>query len=777
MPINEQAFFELYRRAGNDERKKAALDEYARRKNIDMSQYQPAKQDEDFYKLYQSIGRDPRRRAELEEYARKQGIDIEPVIKPKEQALNVPDDEIGPLDYLMGTIELGGQIGSGSVAEPVSGLAGMAVTPFAGAEKGAETIKTIQEIGTYQPKTEGYKAVAGGLGKVIKPIMETVSAVKEPVSEAVGSAGEALAGHEGQAFAKAALDTGIAAIPEILGLKGTKAAKKAALRRIADKVDIGNMYDELGNLIPEIKQSIDKANISEKELRELIEDIPTKSLEKPIEMIQEATGTSKKLPSERIAVEIKPNKEILEAATEFDMAGDLLPSHYSENYIYRALEQGLKSMPASMLSSREAAAIEKMARKADELIESFGAVADKAELSDVFRTDSLNLIDDMGKKAGKLYDRVGKKIPKNTKIEANNTIKLIEGIAEEQGGLEFLSPREKMLLNKLGNKKQPPTYARIDRIRKQIGEALSGKNDLFKNIETGDLKRYYKALAADQQAVADTFKMGKTYKTAQKITAARKGIEKQLQTVIGKDVTGSITAKAGNAINQLTKGNTQQFDRLLANIPKELGPEFRKSIIATSLNDAFTLGSRKEKSLNVAGFDDFMAGLNKNQTAKKRITDEIGEDAMKRLETFHKIASGVRRAQSKQISTGLIVAVPKMFDEAKGLAQRLYGFASDIPVAGRKIPGMIESLVTPKKARSELADQLLASPKFKAIVDKVAQGKIDTANKIKRADEIVKNIKAFQKWSKRLPKRDYKDLMAIGPIGYLTGEEMTRGEE
>ena len=63
------------------------------------------------------------------------------------------------------------------------------------------------------------------------------------------------------------------------------------------------------------------------------------------------------------------------------------------------------------------------------------------------------------------------------------------------------------------------------------------------------------------------------------------------------------------------------------------------------------------------------------------------------------------------------------------------------------------------------------------LLNKKAQGKLDTQAKIDKANKIIENIKQYKNWKETLPPRDKKDLVAMGPIGYLTGETLREGEK
>ena len=249
-----------------------------------------------------------------------------------------------------------------------------------------------------------------------------------------------------------------------------------------------------------------------------------------------------------------------------------------------------------------------------------------------------------------------------------------------------------------------------------------------------------------------------------------------------------ITNKAKLAIVPLMKGNVRKFDDFLANIPKQLGPQARREIVASSINEAFSLGSRKQMSLHVPGFDNWMNGLKRNQTAYKRIENELGPDAMRRLDRFHMLVHGIRRAQEEGITTGRTLAVPGMFDETENLASKLYGTGKKIAAAegvstavglpGAGTTGVLGHLLSASKTkRSIAADELLASPKFRNLMKEIAAGRADTATKIQNMEKLIDKIKAYQSWKSTVPPADLKDLATVGAIGYLTGGKLPQEEK
>lgn len=214
MATREDALAELYRRGKLDDRQKSIVEELAKRGAIQLAQ---------------------------------------PV-----------EDQPGILDYLMSVGEPAAALVSGAVAEPVAGIAGLAKTITSGPEAGAETIGQVREAIQYEPRTAAGQQSMQAIG-------ETLSPVVKPIGEAVQAVGD-IAYEAGGPIAGAGAITMLSAIPEILGLRGTKAAKKTALQKIVKQSsgDVTSIFDDVGALRPEIKQSLQAAGIPESEFLDIL---------------------------------------------------------------------------------------------------------------------------------------------------------------------------------------------------------------------------------------------------------------------------------------------------------------------------------------------------------------------------------------------------------------------------------------------------------------------------------------------------------------------------
>lgn len=154
-----------------------------------------------------------------------------------------------------GALETAAQFVTGAIAEPLSGLAGFIGLGTGGPEGGARAVEKTREALTYQPRTQAGQAVSGKLGEKLEPLGQAV----QTVSEATGEAGFKVGGPVGGAVGYA-LPTAIA---EVLGMRGTRAAKKAEIDALVSE-------QGAGVLTPEARQQLIDQNLyTEQELANL----------------------------------------------------------------------------------------------------------------------------------------------------------------------------------------------------------------------------------------------------------------------------------------------------------------------------------------------------------------------------------------------------------------------------------------------------------------------------------------------------------------------------
>jgi hypothetical protein len=382
------------------------------------------------------------------------------------------------------------------------------------------------------------------------------------------------------------------------------------------------------------------------------------------EGIEAAAKTVKTEDVPKIVAAADIDPKIIKAARKEGVEEQLLASHASRNPEYVAIEQGLKSIPGSKLATKEQGLITTLANKADDLITTFGGVKDKTALTPEIKELALRTIDDISGVERIAYDDIAR-VAKGTRVDVDNIKQALNAKAANLGGVDKLDALDRKLL-KLTKDDDGPMYDLLDRERKKIGEALRGAQGIFPNQTSGELKQALKLVTEAQEAHLNTLGKGDLWKHAKDLTKQRKRLEDDTVVLLGKEHLDSVMPKVGLAVKKLSQGDTKNFKKLMRAMPQEL----KEKVLVTSLNDAFTLGSRKETQLAVPGFADWWTGINRNKTARDMLFTELPKGAVKRLKNLGKLTTAVRNAQTQAITTGRVLAVPGLFDNGEGALRR-----------------------------------------------------------------------------------------------------------
>lgn len=486
------------------------------------------------------------------------------------------------------------------------------------------------------------------------------------------------------------------------------------------------------------------------------------------------------------ARDVAPRQDVIDAAKQLGLSeDDLLLSHVSGNQAYRDFEQALKSVPGSQLAAQENQALTKIAKQATDLTDAAGALPDKAAMNDKFLSSFQRGIATVQNKSDQLYNQISAAIPKGQTVEANNIIRYLDGKADELGGAEHLSTMEKRVYNSVapvGTEATAPTYARLDNIRKQIGQAIGKNSGPFRDEETGALKQLYANLTADQEQAVVAAGMGDKWQAAKKLIGVRTTMEDALTGLLGKDLRGDISTKAALAIRNLSKGDAKGFRALQQDIPS---PRIRREVVATSLRDAFSQGSRKENEFHLPGFVDWYQGMKSSGTLPM-VERELGAQTAKQLRNLFTVSQAVRQARESSIQTGRLNAFIKQFDADGGTLDKIYRHGKGalattvlghIPVVGPTLSyGAVAGMAAKeaaRPARSVAADRLLASPEFRSVVKQAKGGKLPEKGQQvinRRMETRIAKSPAWRSFYRTLTREEKQAIARVGIIGWLSGE-------
>jgi len=463
-------------------------------------------------------------------------------------------------------------------------------------------------------------------------------------------------------------------------------------------------------------------------------------------------GLGSKSATRELAEQSMLDQRAIDAAKRLGIADYLQPDHVTTNQAYRELSQAIKSVPGSVTRMAELEGLEAVARRADEIVVQYGGTNDPSSLNNTIKNTMLGTADDLTKKADSLYSQLRSVIPARDPAAAPTVLSFIEKRAADLGGAKHLSPMEKMIVAKLTPKSrsvqeavpgnplmpgqqlpttrtvqqvEPPTYALLDDVRRDLTAARVKRQGPFKDADTGLIKKLEASLAADQRAAIEPYGMLDTFNAAQKAVAVRKGLEDDMVSLFGKQISESMVGDLSSAMAALPKGDTSKFINLMKAIPENL----RQEATATGLTTAFNISAKNQK-LSFSNFANWYEGLLKNKQAHAALMSNLPLEARTQMRDFYRVARGISLATKERITTGRLLAVEKDLRGADNLMSNIYGVAKraaagvateaittplGLPGAG-VAAGLTSALMKSKPDTIAAADKLISSPEFLSAV-------------------------------------------------------------
>ena len=500
---------------------------------------------------------------------------------------------------------------------------------------------------------------------------------------------------------------------------------------------------------------------------------------------------------------VQPRADVQEAAGRLGMADDLLPSHLSGNEQYQAVEQAIKSRPGSALKVQEDEAINKLANRAGQMIDEAANADSSLALSTRFNTEYDQRMAALEHRSNQLYKRVDEAMPAATEVQAPNTAALLDQTANDLRGWENMGTVEKNVFKavhpqgeKLPNGEFLPgvlSYARLNRVRQDVGAALFKNEGVYKDGNRAILQRLYGALSEDQRAALGDVGARRDFEVANRLVAMRKGMEDRMVALRGKDLSGDVTRKASLAIAGMARGDSAQFRRLFEGNGKATSKgakpliqtrTHRQQLIANAIGDQLSAG-RRGTGFNAAGFADWYDNLQKNG-GMTLIAKHMPPAFMAQLRDLHTVADAIRRAKGKEITTGRLNDFTKRFDRVSQAAQLV---ADNATKAGAMIGSMVGpigsaagvaagSRIAQIAARkggadaSAAAERLISSPAFQAQVRKLSNVPPEQVPKVvSQANNVIKTLPAYRELIQSLPPAEQAKLARLGFIAWLNSED------
>lgn len=486
---------------------------------------------------------------------------------------------------------------------------------------------------------------------------------------------------------------------------------------------------------------------------------------------QELTDVSTILSKGQIreAVEVADvDPRIIESAERLGI--DIPSSSASQNRAFVEAAQAAKSQPQSKLSVEEAKAIQQTRDSTDEFIRELrGGDLSVSGFDDALGRGFTDQIGKLTESAKKAYNIVNRAIEKRTPVDLSESRAFMSARIDDLGGDKtLLEAPEKALLRLVerSEKGELVTYAALDRVRKSVGEGFNNQG-VFKDSGDAILSEVYASLSKDQQKIAAQKGVGAAYTEARGLVSQRKDIEKAAVKLFGRDLDKSLLPKLEGAARALIKGNTRDFKKVIAKIPKE----FRGDAAAIVLDNIFGSGARTATGLS-EGFVNAFQKLNRNEGARDLLFTFLPKQSVKTFNDIGNVWTGLIRSKSLQNNSKTARDLLAALDNGSA-ASRMLGLGSKIAAAegvgaglfGVPLVGttavVVAALKTKGKTAIQKADDFLSSPQFAGAIRAAATGR-------KNIDQFLSKSQKFKEWLGTLPKSDRDTIASDGFVPWLS---------
>lgn len=530
---------------------------------------------------------------------------------------------------------------------------------------------------------------------------------------------------------------------------------------------------------------------SQQAAEQVVRDIPNQSASEVGDSAQQYANAAFSGKEGRIAQvinDIQPDQNVVDAMRRLDINPDeMLEAYVSGSDAFKAVQIGLASQDESVLAAIKRESMEAISSRAAKIIDDAGAMPDRLAMDSKFKGDFNRAREALKAQENELYKPINQSISSRIEVMPENTRAYLDNLSDDLGGSQYLSPIEKKvyeMMSPTSDKAGAPTYARLNAARQIVGSELSKSKTPFGSSEERNLSELYSVLSRDRDDVAKSFGFGDQVKAANALTAQRKMMEGRVYDLLGKDLSGDISATAKTALDGLQSGNTKAFNKLISSIPDK---GTRSEIIVTGLRDMFRKGSRTEIENNVNGFVRFYSDLKRNGT-DRLLAKELPSNTVKELNDYYTVAKNVASANRYYISTGKLNGFLAKFEKQGGLLDKVakYGKMSAIgavlghvPVVGPVLNTAVAAHIGAKAATREsgatAVQKMMASPVWKRLASS-AKSKPSPAAQERIISSAEKEIQKSSWWGEfynSLPRSEKEKIARLGIIGWFSedGEE------
>lgn len=248
-----------------------------------------------------------------------------------------------------------------------------------------------------------------------------------------------------------------------------------------------------------------------------------------------------------------------------------------------------------------------------------------------------------------LYDRVDQFIPADMRVDATNTVGLVQELTAEFADKPALM--QQLGLNKFaklsGDIENGLSWKAIKDLRSSIGRAIGSNSGPLEGLDKAQLRQMYGKLTADMEAAAT--QAGPKAKAAwdRANTYYAKGAER-IQGALDKTIKADSPERAFEAFTNMAKADRASSDVRRMRVIKKSMPKEDWNTVSASIVDR--LGKAPSGQQNAAGDvfspSKFLTEWNKMSDEAKSILLEPG--ARNQLDKLAKVSEGVKKANAER---------------------------------------------------------------------------------------------------------------------------------
>lgn len=462
-------------------------------------------------------------------------------------------------------------------------------------------------------------------------------------------------------------------------------------------------------------------------------------------LAKKATGWGPGARSARqtLATKFAANPEAAQAAQRLgiELPADVL----SDNAQGKALVGLTRSQVGSEAETAWKADATRIAQYADQAMADLGGSPDLAQLSDDVLNRLNGTADALQNKAAALRSEVDAAIDPAARIDTPTLQETLSKTINDYGGLDearaAMTPVEKDLLKMLGEGENAvrPTYARLNRLRADIGEALNKNRGPWADVNRQQLGQYYHALERDQMGAVAALggeEIAAKQAAANELFTKMYGQRAEMQDLFGKNLEKSLAPMLNRAVTTGAKGDASALTKLLDRLPEDVrGGAVVSAIMKQSQTSAAHGG------FSFANYTKLYRGLRENSPVFAKVATSIGPKGTAILNDLYAISMRMADAETLVLKTGKANQGIEAAMRAEGVVSSVLTSAVDRAatgagaVAGGAVGGpagsaMGATLATSARnaisgggaSRLDKVHGLLSSPQFRDAISKIGAG-------------------------------------------------------